>query len=352
MATSREIIFDTIQHCQTEEVPYTLDFEGAEDMHLSAGSNVEARLDAYYGGPHWRDRLKRYITRVNTVDIDKTYPISEERVMDAYGGIRRTNLLPWHLETPPLKSPSFEGYNFPSPEIFFRPDWKEDARNAIAENKDTFIVGVLGNGLFDRSITLRGFENILMDAIDHPYFFEEALDKLMNLMLKFVDYTCDLPIDGILFGDDWGDQRGVIIGPKRWRQFIKPRWAQVYAHVHQHGKIVLHHSCGSVASILPDIIEIGVDVLESVQPEAAGMIPYELKKKYGDKITFWGGLGSQSIIPFGTPAALRAEIHRLRKEMSRGGGYILAPAKPLRSETPTENAVAIVEAFSEQGASG
>jgi len=82
-----------------------------------------------------------------------------------------------------------------------------------------------------------------------------------------------------------------------------------------------------------------------VQPEAAGMNPYGLKEAWGDKITFWGGLGSQSTIPFGTPDELRKEIRRLRTEMSRGGGYILAPAKPLRPETPTENAVAVVEEF-------
>ena len=99
---------------------------------------------------------------------------------------------------------------------------------------------------------------------------------------------------------------------------------------------------------MPDIIEIGMDVLESVQPEAAGMNPYELKKKWGDKIAFWGGLGSQSTIPLGTPDEIRQEIRRLRSEMSRGGGYILAPAKPLQPGTPTENAVAILETITEE----
>ena len=341
MATPREIVFDAIQHRQSAEIPYTLGFES------EVGNTVEDRLDAYYGGSHWRDRLKRYMTGVGAVDTDKKDPIDEGRVLDAYGGIWRTDRLPWHLETPPLKSPSFEGYTFPAPEVFYRPDWKEKAYQTIEQYKDTFILANLGWGLFERSWNLRGFENLLVDAVDHPDFFEEAMDKILHLYLNFVDYTCELPIDGILFGDDWGDQRGVIIGPKRWRQFLKPRWAQIYARVHQHGKVVMHHSCGSVASIMPDIIEIGVDVLESVQPEAAGMNPYELKKKFGDKITFWGCLGSQSTIPFSSPEQLRAEIHRLRTEMGRGGGYILSPAKPLRSETPTENAVAIVEAFTE-----
>ena len=99
---------------------------------------------------------------------------------------------------------------------------------------------------------------------------------------------------------------------------------------------------------MADVIEIGLDVLESVQPEAADMNPYELKQKWGDRITFWGGLGSQSTIPFGTPEKIHGEVQRLCGEMAKSGGYILAPAKPLQPETPTANAVAVVEAFTNQ----
>jgi uroporphyrinogen decarboxylase len=331
----RECVLDAIHHRQPASLPYTLGFE----------EDVEQRLDAYYKSPEWKDRLVKYIVGVNAVDTDLKEPLDDARLLDGYGGIWRVDRLPWHLETPPLTEPSFEGYTFPSPEKFYRPDWKEKAYQTCAENKDSFILANLGWGLFERSWNLRGFENILMDVIDAPDFVEEALDRLMNLYLAFVEYTAELPIDAIFFGDDWGDQRGVIIGPKRWRQFIKPRWAKIYEAVHGHGIIVMHHSCGSVAEIMPDIIEIGVDVLESVQPEAAGMNPYELKKKWGDKITFWGGLGSQSTIPFGTPGEIHAEVRRLKTEMGKDGGYILSPAKPLRPETPTENAVAVFEAF-------
>ena len=333
--TLKEIVLDAIHHRQTAVVPYTLGFEG----------DVVERLDAYYAHTAWRERILPYIVGVGAVDTDKKVKLDEAHDQDPYGGIWRIDRLPWHLETPPLSRPSFEGYTFPTPDQFYRPDWKEQARKTIAANPDSFIMGSLGWGLFERSWNLRGFENILMDAVNEPDFFEEVLDRLMHLYLSFVEYTADLPIDGILFGDDWGDQRGIILGPKRWRKFLKPRWARIYEAVHRHGKIVMHHSCGSVADILPDVIEIGMDVLESVQPEAAGMNPYELKKKWGDKITFWGGLGSQSTIPFGTPEQIKAEVRRLRMEMGKGGGYILALAKPLQLETPTQNAVAVLEAF-------
>ena len=120
-----------------------------------------------------------------------------------------------------------------------------------------------------------------------------------------------------MFGDDWGDQQGVIVGPERWRKFFKPKYAKIYETVHKKGKYVISHSCGSVADIIPDIIEIGLDVLESVQPEAQGMNPYELKKKWGDKITFCGCLGSQNTIHFGSPAEIHSEVIHLRKKLEK-----------------------------------
>lgn len=124
--------------------------------------------------------------------------------------------------------------------------------------------------------------------------------------------------------------------------------ARLYVRTYEADKHVLTHCCGSIVEILPDVIEIGLDVYESVQPEAKDNSPYELKRKYGDKLTLWGGLGSQSIIPFGTPDEIRAEVARLCRKMGRGGGYILSPAKGLQPETPTENAVAVVESFLEE----
>lgn len=334
----RDYVLGQIRHQDTPKVPFTLGFEG----------DVAERIDAHYGNAQWRTQLPAYIVGVGAVDTDMSTPISETHRRDGYGGIWRVDQRPWHLETPPLSAASFEGYEFPKPEVFLRPEWKAAAFKTCAERKDSFLSAGLGWGLFERSWNLRGFENALMDAIGDEDFFCEMVDRLADLYVAFVKYTADLPVDGIHFGDDWGDQRGVIIGADRWRKLLKPRWARVYKATHDAGKIVMHHSCGSVAEIIPDLAEVGVDVLESCQPEAAGMNPYELKRQFGDKITFWGCLGSQSTIPMGTPAEIRAEIARLCREMSKGGGYILAPAKPLQPETPTENAVAIVEAFIDQ----
>jgi len=249
---------------------------------------------------------------------------------------------------PALKDPSLKNYKFPTVEDCFDADWEELAEREIQANQDRVIIAYVGNGLFERSWMMRGFENALMDIALHSDFYEVLVENIMRLQMQMLEKLLQLPIDGIFFTDDWGYQQGVTIGAKRWREIFKARYAQMFKRVHEAGKYTLLHCCGSIKEILPDAIEIGLDVFESVQPEAKDNNLYDLKRKYGDEITFWGGLGSQSTIPFGTPADIRNEVKKLCQELGRGGGYILAPAKPIQPETPVENIIAILESFFEQ----
>ncbi|HUT34378.1 MAG TPA: uroporphyrinogen decarboxylase family protein [Planctomycetota bacterium] len=333
----RDAILEQVNHHETHPVPFSLGFEG----------DVAERLDAHYGGPEWREKLLPYLAHASAVETWPTEEIAPGRIRDAYGTVWRTDRRPWHLESPAIEKPSFDGYDFPEPQRFARS--AEDlsaAREACREHADRFRIAGIGWGLFERSWTIRGFENALTDAIAEPDFYAELLDRITDLYSTFVAETVKLPVDAVMFGDDWGDQRGVILGPRRWRDLLKPRWARLYEQVHAAGKLVISHCCGNVTDIMPDIIEIGLDVLESCQPEA--MDVYELKRTYGPNITFWGGLGTQRLTPFGTPEEIHREVTRLCTEMGRGGGYLLAPAKGLQPETPTENAVAVFEAFTNQ----
>ena len=336
-ATPRERVIAQIRHQETDPVPYTLGYEEV----------VGERLDAYYGSDAWRMALDSAIRGVPSPQL-----VVDESVVpcytDLYGTTWRTDRRPFHLETPALREPTLAGYTLPDLDAVFTPEWKSEALRRIEELQGRFLVAGFGFGLFERTWTLRGFNEAFMDAAADPGFYDELVERIAGHQLEIVERLLELPVDGIMFSDDWGYQQGVLLGAGRWRRFIKPRLARLYERVHRAGKYTLSHCCGSVAEILPDIIEIGLDVLESVQPEARGMNPYELKRRYGAHITFWGGLGSQSTIPFGTPAEIHAEVARLCREMGRGGGYILAPAKGLQPETPTENAAAVVEAFLEQ----
>ncbi|HOJ39435.1 MAG TPA: uroporphyrinogen decarboxylase family protein [bacterium] len=331
--TPKEIVLEQIRHHETERVPYYLPFE----------PDVVTRLNAYYGDQDWQKRLVPYLVLCGGVVKAPREEIDQHHNRDVFGTVWRTDLLPSVVVEPGLKKPSFDGYRFPTPEDFFDKEVKAETIRKVRENQNSFTI--VDCPCLWQAWYLRGFEQTLMDCVAEEDFYEELLERTTVLTLAFVDHCADIPADAIMMGDDWGNQQGVMIGPERWRRFYKPRYARIFQAIHRQGKIAIMHCCGSAAAIMADIVEIGLDVLESVQPEASGMNPYELKKAWGDRITFWGGLGSQSIIPFGRPEQLRQEIRRLRREMSQGGGYILAPAKPLRPETPTENAVAIVEEF-------
>ncbi len=339
----RDCVLAAINHEEPDRVPYTLGFEGGTDE----------ELDAHLGSARWRDKLHDYLQAVasidttggttweGTADQKKSDDIYAE---DAFGSLWRMDRMPSHLETPALSGPSVDLMTWPTSDKF-PIQINDDVDKCTGSGAEDFSFCNIGWGLFEHSWRIRGFENVMMDCVAEPDFYGKLLDKIMELHLSHVEKCRDVPADAIMFGDDWGGQRGVIIGPERWRKFLKPRWAEIYDAVHAQGQYVISHSCGSVAEIMPDIIEIGLDVLESVQPEAEGMDSFELKKKYGDKITFWGCLGSQSTIPFGTPDEIRKRVKDLCEVMSKGGGFILAPAKPIQPGTPVKNMVATVEAF-------
>jgi uroporphyrinogen decarboxylase len=332
--TPREIVLAQIQHHETEPVPYTLAFE----------PDVKERLDQHYGRPEWQEKIVPYIRHCGWMLKDTNETIDDTHHRDVFGTLWRTDGAESAVVEPGLKEPSLDGYAFPSVETFFNREGVNDAKQTLAESPESFSILHPGMCLWG-AWYVRGFEQTLMDCAAEEDFYAELLDRFTELTIALIKTCVDIPADAIMMGDDWGNQRGVMIGPERWRRFFKPRYARIFEAIHAQGKTAIMHCCGSTADIMGDIVEIGLDVLESVQPEAAGMNPYGLKEQWGDRITLWGCLGSQSTIPFAKPDELRHEIRRLRTEMSRGGGYILAPAKPLRPETPTENAVALVEEF-------
>lgn len=346
--TPRERIIAQIKHQETDFIPYTLRFE--EDNNESLENGVLKKLDTHYGNSSWRNKIDNHIVQVPVIKFEGflNTKLSNPLIEDLYGVRWQMNQKIPHILKSPMDKPSFDYCVFPHIDQFFDDNWYEKAMYFIKNNTDHFLVSMLGFGLFERSWILRGFENALMDSIVNPDFYLELIKRIYEQQMALLDRILNLPIDGIYFSDDWGDQNGIIIGAERWRKCFKPYYAQLYKKAHGSGKYVLNHICGSIAEILPDLIEIGLDVYESVQPEAKNNNPYRLKELYGKQITFWGGLGSQSIIPFGNPNEIKEEVKKLCKKMGKGGGYILSCAKPLQPETPIENVIAIVESFTKQ----
>jgi uroporphyrinogen decarboxylase len=148
-------------------------------------------------------------------------------------------------------------------------------------------------------------------------------------------------IDGMRFGDDWGQQRGLIMGPALWREFIKPRIAALYGLVKAKGKRVFIHSCGRIEELIPDLIEVGVDVFNPFQPEV--MDVEQVKRRYGEKLTFFGGISTQKTLPYGTVSEVKDEVRRLVDLVGRDGGYIAAPSHDVPKDAKPENIAAMIE---------
>ena len=334
--TAREIITKRMNHQGTEVTPYTIAVEG----------ELDRKLTEYYKDEHWQQKkLRQFMCRYLNVDTQLLRELDDVYSVDAFNALWRMDRKPWHLEKPPLSEPSLDGYDFPSPDVFTKQihENKAWAIQQYSEDTEHYRVIDMGWGVFENTWRMRGFENMLMDTIADEDFYMEICEKITELYVAMLKACADIPADAYLFGDDWGDQRGIIIGPERWRKFIKPCWAKIYDEVHRQGKKSMQHSCGSIVDIYDDLIEIGLDCHESVQPEAHGMAPEVIKEKWGSKMAFWGCLGSQGILAKGTPAEISREIKRLHNLFKADGGYIMAPAKPMMDEMNLDSAVAVIE---------
>jgi len=338
--TAREIIKKRLNHEGTDITPYTIDIE----------PELNVRLTEYYKDPDWKaKKLREFTCGYMGVDTQLLKKIDDPYMEDAYGAIWRMDKRPWHLEKPPLSEPSLEGYAFPGPEVFTKQihDNKAEVIKKYEANNEQYRLVYMGWGIFESTWRIRGFEDTLADMVADEDFYNELTALITNNYVEMVRACEDIPADAYLFGDDWGDQRGVIFGPERWRKLIKPCWEKIIAEVHKQGKKAICHSCGSIAEIYEDLIKIGLDCHESVQPEAVGMAPEIIKEKYGSRISFWGCLGSQGILHKGTPDEIKREINRLADLFKKDGGFVLAPAKPLVYDMDINRAVAVIEALSE-----
>jgi len=206
-----------------------------------------------------------------------------------------------------------------------------------------------GGAFFECAWLLRGLDGILMDFALRPEFAEALLDRIVELSAEVARRYAEAGVDMLYTGDDVGTQRGLMMSPDTYRRFLKPRLASVIAAARRvNPKVhVFYHSDGKIDPIIPDLIEAGVTVLNPVQPEC--MNPAELKRKYGDRLAFWGTVGTQTTMPFGTPADVRRVVKERIETIGKGGGLVIAPTQILEPDVPWENVVAFFEAVEEYG---
>lgn len=248
------------------------------------------------------------------------------------------------VDNPPLAEASLAGFRFPDPAV-------SPVYAAIEANQkaypDCFHMVSIGFALFERAWALCGMEALFMHFLCEPAFVHDLLDQVTEYNLGIIERAARQGVDCLHLGDDWGSQKGCLISPDMWREFIAPRYRRTCQRAKELGLSVSLHCCGNVEAIMEDIVACGTDVFDPFQPEA--MDVWALREKFRGRLSFWGGLSVQQTFPYGSPADVRREGRALLDRMAPGGGYILAPAHALTGDIPPENIAAFLELAQNQG---
>jgi uroporphyrinogen decarboxylase len=243
-----------------------------------------------------------------------------------------------------LPEPTLEGYDFPDPlnRRFF-----DDIPKRLSTYGDCFRVFKIGFSLYERAWTLRGMENLMMDFLEHADFVKRLLRSIADYNIAQATEALKYDIDAVYFGDDWGQQRGLQMGPRLWRQFILPELERMYATVRDAGKLVFIHSCGKVDELFDDLIRIGLNCFNPFQPEV--MDVFEILRRYRGRLAFHGGLSTQRTLPYGSVEEVTNATKKLL-EAGAEGGYVFAPAHAVEGDVPLENMLAFIETVHAQPA--
>lgn len=234
-------------------------------------------------------------------------------------------------------------------------DFSEIARQC-GEYPDTAIVNA-GDRLnrvaqLKPAMYLRGIDRILMDLVLNPGIAEAVISHISEFYFAYCERLFSAAggkIDIFMMGDDFGTQNGLFISRDMWKKYFGRNFRRYIECAHRHGIKVMHHSCGSIRPLIPDMIDAGLDILQSLQPEAKGMEPFELKKEFGKHISFQGSISIQRTMPRGAPEDVRREVKDRIKALGPGGGFIICTAHNIQLDTPVENIVALFEAYRECG---
>jgi uroporphyrinogen decarboxylase len=332
----RQRVISALNHKESDIIPFHCDFTEQEhrimadylkDEDFESKINTHLHYTQYWGWP----------TEI---------PGKEGFFLDSYG-------VEWNrsgvdkdigvIDHPVIKDISERTYVFPAID---HKRIEGDMEKMLAGKQDKYTIGAIGFSVFERAWSLLSMEETFMAMLAEPEALSVLFEEICEYNLEVMDTMLKYPIDGFYFGDDWGQQKGLMMGAENWRKFIKPVMKKLYARAKAKGKYVLQHSCGDILEIFPDLIEIGLDCYQTFQPEIYDIA--KVKAKFGNDLCFWGGISTQRLLPFATPDVVKSETRRIMDIMGKGGGYIAAPTQAMPLDVPPENVVAMLDIFSNQ----
>lgn len=374
--SSRERVVTALEHREPDRVPFDCTFSFGAYLRLKEYLGYESREVVRPGGPFLNVRPP--IEFMKLLNVDLFYiglGRGEHTPVFEYGADTFTD--EWGVTFRKIENPSGVNYEFASHPLrdatvrdlanYPWPDPNDPARvrgleakcRDLYENTGFALVGKFSDSIFEQSFMLRGLDQWFTDLVSNPDFACALMDKLTDLAIRQVEIglrACGKYIQILrLAGDDMGHQRGTLLSPRMFRTLIKPRFARLYqaakdmARQYNPSCKLMAHTDGDVYPLIPDYIEMGLDVLNPVQPFVSEMEHERLKAEFGDRLSFHAGIDIQHVMPFGTPVEVRAEAIRAIHNLGVSGGYILAPTHYVQPDVPPENVIALRDAVLECG---
>jgi len=330
--TRKDLVKEVIAHHEVFPVPYHLDFD----------PRFKTKLNDHFHSDNLLRSFGDYIFYTAAV---LTIPegVVDGSYTDIFGvtweGVGYTR---GQVKERPLEEPSLKGYRFPRP---CPPETLERIRREMEPYSDLYILVKLGD-LFERAHFLRGLPELLVDMYRNPEFVDELFRGITEYNLGVIDGLSSLDIDGLWLSDDYGSQTGLLMSPRHWRRFIKPHLEKIIQRVHEKGFHFILHSDGAIADLIPEIIEMGVDVIHPLQSECVNVM--DIKRRYGEKFTIFGGIGSQSTLQKRTPDQIGSYVRNMCKKLGKGGGFILSPGIQIMHDVPFKKVLAFIDAAMNQ----
>jgi len=326
----KQTVISAIRHKQSGEIPYNVELTSEKRKALCGELCITEKEYFTWAGNH-----------IEKSDYNTGEYIRSGYYEDNFGVIWNRSGLDKDIgivEGRLVNEENYKSYRCPDVDAQFVKDTTE---NLLGGKLDTLKLGKISMTLFERAWSLRGMEELLMDFYLNPKIAEHLLDQILEYNMKILEVALTYEIDGIYLGDDFGAQTSLIMSPDTWREFIKPRYKIMFDKIKGRGKITALHSCGNISAILGDLIEIGLDVYQTVQPEIYDL--QALKTGFGKDLCFWGAISTQRLLPFATKRELVDTVNKTIEIMAEDGGYIASPTHQVPGDVSNENILTLID---------